>query len=94
MKEQREQEKQRLKEDYNDRLQKELEELRLTCVGNFEKSKEEIELCCIEKLEKLQSEIANERAGTIELVEESEDLRRKNQELEKKISVLEQELKF
>ena len=92
LKQQNNDQKQRLKETYDNQLEKELQELRLSSENNSEKYKLD-KLYLEEKLENLQSEIANERAERTQLLKDNEDLEDANQDLAKKISILEEELK-
>ena len=92
MKEQHIDEKQRLKENYDNQLEKEMEELRLSCENSFELIKSNIVLSYEEKIKKMETDITNERAKIIQILEDNKDLRNESQDLARTIFTLKEEL--
>ena len=92
MKEQHIDEKQRLKENYDNQLEKEMEELRLSCENSFELIKSNIVLSYEEKIRKMETDIVNERAEIIQILEDNKDFRNESQDLTRTIFTLKEEL--
>ena len=83
----------RLREDFKDRLQKELQELRLTYDSNMEKNKGDIEIRYEERLRQLKSELTIERLGRALSVEETKEIRGRMQVLIRKVAEFEEEIR-